>query len=134
MRIAACLLTTLALGAVMACVAGCPTSPTARFHEAQALQVDQQFGPAIAEYDKILAKDPKSNMALFGKAFCTYKLNKYSEALALYEQFITQTESEPATYKSERFDAEFYRDKCKQALGQDVPQNPADIPPPPMGE
>lgn len=128
------LLTTITLGVVALCAMGCPTSPTARFHEAQALQVDQQFGPAIAQYDKILANDPKSNMAIFGKAYCTYKLNKYSEALALYEQFLTQTESDKATYKSERFDAEFYRDKCKQALGQDVPQNPAEIPPPPMGE
>jgi tetratricopeptide (TPR) repeat protein len=134
MRNAAYVLTSLALGAVMMCALGCPTSPTARFHEAQTLQVAQQFGPAIAEYDKILAKDPKSNMAIFGKAYCEYKLNKYSEALALYEQFLTQTESEVATYKSERYDAEFYRDKCKQALGQDVPQDPAEIPPPPMGE
>ena len=134
MRITAYLVTAIAITALTALASGCPTSPTARFHEAQALQVDQQFAPAIAEYDKILAKDPKSNMAIFGKAYCLYKLNKYSDALPLYEQFLTQTESEVATYKSERYDAEFYRDKCKQALGQDVPQNPADIPPPPMGE
>lgn len=134
MRCFAYPLAAFTFSAVLVCATGCPTSPTARYHEAQTLQVAQQFAPAIAEYDKILAKDPKSNMAIFGKAYCSYKLNKYSEALALYEQFLTQTEPEKETYKAERFDAEFYRDKCKQALGQEVPQNPVDIPPPPMGE
>lgn len=73
-------------------------------------------------------------MALFGKARCTYELGQYAAALALYEDFLSRSEEQQAIYRDERFDAEFYRDKCKQQLGQEVPQDPLEIPPPPMGE
>lgn len=124
----------LAAGAMLASLPGCPRSPNALFHQAQVQQTTQQFDQALATYDKVLAKDPQSLMALFGKARCTYELGRYDEALALYEDFLTRSEEQKAIYRDERYDAEFYRDKCKQQLGQAVEQDPTKIPPPPMGE
>lgn len=128
------LLAACILAAAVVWISGCPNNPTALFHNAQMLQQSQQFGPALDAYNKVLEKDPQSKAALFGKAFCTYKLGQPGEALPLFEEFLRVTEAEPAAFKDERFDAEFYRDKCKQELGQEVLQDPAAIPPPPMGE
>jgi hypothetical protein len=73
-------------------------------------------------------------MAQLGKARALYGLQRYAEALPLFEAFLTATEQQRREYDSERSDAAFYRDKCKLALGQEVPQDPEHIPPPPMGE
>lgn len=121
----------LALGLVFA---GCNPDPTIQMRKGQALLDGRQYGPAINEFDKVLAAQPDNKGALLGKARSLYMLKKYQEALALFEKFIADTESERALYRNDRFDAEFYRDKCKQALGETVEQNPLHIPPPPMGE
>ena len=88
----------------------------------------QEYSEALEKFDLVLAVDPESNMALFGKARCLYGLSRYDEALPMFEQFLTQTENVRASYRDERFDAEFYRDKCKQELGIEVPQDPDAIP------
>jgi tetratricopeptide (TPR) repeat protein len=119
---------------VLGLCSGCDRSAHGHYSSAQMKQAAGEFQPALDDYNKALEIEPQSHMALYGKAYCTYKLNKYSEALPLFEQFLKDTEAEMATYKDQRYDAEFYRDKCKQELGQEVPQNPCDIPPPPMGE
>jgi tetratricopeptide (TPR) repeat protein len=115
-------------------VTGCPTSVNARYHRGQDLLAGKQYQPALDEFNKILEKEPDGVMALFGKARCLYGLGKFSEALPAFEDFLKKTYEQRDIYRHERYDAEFYRDKCKQALGEEVPQNPADIPPPPMGE
>jgi len=121
---------------VLSCLAACnkASSSSMEYHQAQALLGGRQYGEALAKYDKVLSIEPESKLAVYGKARCLFELKRYSEALPLFEQFLTLTEEERAVYDNERWDAAFYRDKCKQALGQDVPQNPNDIPPPPMGE
>lgn len=88
----------------------------------------QEYTEALAKFELVLAADPESNMALLGKARCLYELGRHDEALPLFEQFLTQTERVRASYRDERFDAEFYRDKCKQELGIEVPQDPDAIP------
>ena len=88
----------------------------------------QEYDEALAKFEEVLAAEPESNLALFGKARCLYELERYEEALPLFEQFLTWTENVRAKYRDERFDAEFYRDKCKQELGMEVPQNPEAIP------
>ena len=98
------------------------------YKQGLALLQAQQFGPALEKFDHYLQKNPDSNMALFGKARCLYELQRYDEALPCFEQFITQTDSERATFRDERFDAAFFRDKCKMELGIEVPQNPNTIP------
>lgn len=94
----------------------------------------QEYGPALEKFEESLALEPTSNMALFGKGRALYALNRYEDALPVFEQFLSQTEPVRATYADERSDAEFYRDKCKQELGIEVPQDPSAIPPPRMGE
>ena len=119
---------------VLSCLAACNKGSSMEYHQAQALLEGRQYGEALAKYDKVLAIEPQSKLAVYGKARCLFELKRYSEALPLFEQFLTATEEERAIYDDERYDAAFYRDKCKQALGQEVPQNPSHIPPPPMGE
>src|ERR1043165_8424606 len=83
-------------------LAGCNKDSHSHYLEAQDLQRDQKFGPALEEYQKALDLDPKSRMAMFGKAVCLYKLGKFSEAEPLFEKFITDTEPERASFKAER--------------------------------
>jgi tetratricopeptide (TPR) repeat protein len=120
--------------AAAALLAGCPSKGRAAYQNAMLHLQAQEYQPALDDFRKSLAAEPDNYMALFGEARALYELKQYQEALTAFEQFLTQTDSDHATYKSERDDAEFYRDKCKQQLGIEVPQNPADIPPPPMGE
>jgi tetratricopeptide (TPR) repeat protein len=115
-------------------LAGCNQNAHSHYLLAQEHQMAQEYGPALEEYEKSLALDPTSRMALFGKAVCLYKLQRYSEAQPLFEQFIKDTEPDRASFKAERYDAEFYRDKCMQEQGVEVPQNPCNVPEPPMGE
>ena len=98
------------------------------YSRAMALLQAQDYSAALEKFEQVLERDPQSNMALFGKARCLYGLERYEEALPLFEQFITQTEEVRASYRDERYDAEFYRDKCKLELGMEVPQNPEAIP------
>jgi tetratricopeptide (TPR) repeat protein len=98
------------------------------YSRGMALLQAQDYTGAIEKFDKVLGRDPDSSMALFGKARCLYELERYDEALPLFEQFITQTEEIRADYRDERYDAAFYRDKCKLALGMEVPQNEEAIP------
>lgn len=125
---------TLACAAALLLWTACDQSGHGHYSSAELKRAAGEFGPALVEYTKVLEIDPHSHMALFGKAYCTYKLGKYAEALPLFEQFLKDTEAEAATYRDQRYDAAFYRDKCKQELGQEVPQNPCKVPPPPMGE
>lgn len=113
---------------------GCDRSAHGHYSSAELKKAAGDFGPALEDYNKALEIEPASHMALFGKAYCTYRLGNYAEAIPLFEQFLKDTEPEMATYKAQRYDAEFFRDKCRQELGEEVKQNPCHIPPPPMGE
>jgi len=115
-------------------LAGCPSKGRAAYQNAMLHLQAQEYQPALDDFRKSLAAEPDNYMALFGEARALYELKQYQQALPLFEQFLTKTDRDRATYSSERDDAEFYRDKCKLELGIEVPQNPADIPPPPMGE
>lgn len=98
------------------------------YNRGMALLQARDYSGALEQFEKVLARDPVSNMALFGKARCLYELERYEEALPLFELFITQTEEVRSVYRDERYDAAFYRDKCKLELGMEVPQNPDAIP------
>jgi tetratricopeptide (TPR) repeat protein len=94
----------------------------------------QEYGPAVEEFNKALAAEPEMKMAVFGKARALFELKDFEPALALFEEFLVKTESDRGTFKKERWDSEFYRDKCKQELGMEVEQNKEAIPEPRMGE
>ena len=115
---------------------GCKPSERTLYQQGMERMQAQQYQDAADKFDASLKLNPNSKSALYRKAYCLYKLGKFADALPLFEQFLTETDNNEwtATFVNERKDAEFYRDKSKLALGQDVPQNPADIPPPPMGE
>jgi tetratricopeptide (TPR) repeat protein len=121
------LLTMLLLGS-------CRESNQTVLHQAQDRQAAQDWPGALEKWEQLQSMDPASRIAVFGKARAQYELKQYDEALALFEEFLKLTESERASYKGERYDAEFYRDKIRQEKGEVVEQNPEAIPPPPMGE
>ena len=104
------------------------------YQRAMDLMAQQEYGPAVEEFDKALAAEPEMKMAVFGKARALFELKDYEPALALFEEFLVKTEDESGTFKKERWDSEFYRDKCKQELGMEVLQNEDAIPEPRMGE
>lgn len=115
---------------------GCREDERSTYQSGMARMQAQDYAGALAEFDKSLSLNPDSKSALFRKAYCLYKLDKHAEALPLFEDFLARTDNNEwtATFLDERKNAEFYRDKCKEALGQPVPQNQDAIPPPPMGE
>ncbi|MCH7472626.1 tetratricopeptide repeat protein [bacterium] len=113
----------------------CPSAGRGHFKKGDLLFQQQNYGGALIEFEAALEAEPESKMALFKMARCLYKLNRFEDALAAYEKFLSATDGEDrATYQKERWDAAFYRDRCKQELGIEVPQDPSAIPPPPMGE
>lgn len=129
------------IGAAMVLIAaallsfcGCAKSARMHYTAAQNAQGANDWNTALSEYEEVLKQQPDDVMGLLGKARSLYELKRFSEALPLFEQFLDKTKGDPATFKGERYDAEFYRDRCKQELGQEVPQDPTHIPEPPMGE
>ena len=116
------------------CLTGCPSSGRMAYQKGMALLQAQDYAGALAQFEKSLIAEPDSVMPLYGKARCLYGLKRYQEALPIFEDVLAKTEREKTLYSDTRYDAAFYRDKCKQELGQEVPQNPENIPPPPMGE
>jgi tetratricopeptide (TPR) repeat protein len=125
-----------ALLLLVLCLAGCKPSERTLYQDGMMKMQAQQYQEAADKFDASLKLNPDSKSALYRKAYCLYKLDKFSEAQPLFEQFLKETDNNEwtATFLDERRDAEFFRDKCKQAQGQAVPQNPDAIPPPPMGE
>ncbi len=134
-----CLLPKAVVLVLLACILvsalfSCEKSARMHYTAAQNAQGAGDWGTALTEYEAILAKLPDDAMATLGKGRALYELGRFEEALPFFEKFLEQTKSDPAIFKDERYDAEFYRDKCKQGLGQEVPQDPTHIPEPPMGE
>ena len=125
---------TLICGLLIIAGTGCNKSARSLNHKAMMQMQDQDFAGALATYEEALQLEPDSKVLLFGKAEALYKLERYEEALPLFEEFIKKADPERAVYRDEIFDAEFYRDKCKQTLGETVEQDPDAIPPPRMGE
>ena len=112
--------------------ASCPTESRMPYQKGIRLYEAQNYGEALTEIEKSLAEDPEQNLALFYKARCLYELERYEEAIPAFEEFLSRTQTDRTAYGDERFDAEFYRDKAKQELGQEVPQNEEAIPEPRM--
>lgn len=128
----ALILILLALGACL--LAACVSKSRMPYEKGMRLFEAHNYGGALAEFEKSLAADPQQKMALFYKARCLYELDRYKEAMPDFEEFLKRTESDQATFDNERYDAAFYRDKCKEELGIEVPQNKEAIPPPRMGD
>lgn len=115
---------------------GCEDTERSSYQKGMALMQAQDYPAALEKFDYSLQMNPEAKGALYRKAYCLYKLDRHADALPLFEQFLQRTDNNEwtAPFSDERKDAAFFRDKCKQALGQEVPQDPASIPPPPMGE
>jgi tetratricopeptide (TPR) repeat protein len=113
---------------------GCLTNARTHQHNADMALMAKDYGTAIAEYDKGLAKQPDSVMLRFGKAKALYGQEKWPEARALFEEFLQLTSTDQHPWIKQRKEAEFYRDRCRQEMGETVEQDPREIPPPPMGE
>jgi tetratricopeptide (TPR) repeat protein len=124
----------ICLMALLSVCAGCNESGRSMNHKAIMQMQDKDYAGALASYEKGLELEPDSKVLVLGKARALFELGRYQEALPLFEYFIQQAYSERATFKDEIFDAEFFRDKCKQELGLPVEQNKEAIPPPRMGE
>jgi tetratricopeptide (TPR) repeat protein len=124
------------LALVLACVAvlvACEPSARTLYQQGMRHLQAQEYGPALAKFEESLAAEP-SKMALFGKGRALFELARYDEALPVFEQFLVDTDRKRAAYSDERSDSEFYRDRCKQELGIEVPQDESAIPPPRMSE
>jgi tetratricopeptide (TPR) repeat protein len=120
---------------ILMAMSSCQTERST-FQDGMAKMQARNYGEAIEDFDKSLSFNPDGKSALYRKAYCLYKLDKHAEALPLFEDFLKMTDNNEwtATFMDERRDAEFFMYKCKEKLGQPVPQDPSKIPPPPMGE
>ena len=115
-------------------VTACP-SPGRDLYQKALRQYDAgEYQAALDLFDKALEKEPDSVMVMYGRALSLYKLERFEDAIAAFETFLAKSESVRKDFRDERSDAEFYRDKCKLALGIELEQNESAIPPPPMGE
>jgi tetratricopeptide (TPR) repeat protein len=124
----------LALSLSVLALAGCYKSVREHYSAAQFAQSANDWGTALEEYNEVLKRVPDDSMALFGKARCLYELRRFEEAIPIFEQVLKNTDDEKAVFKQVRYDAEFYRDKCRVELGETIEQDKSTLPPPPMGE
>ncbi len=122
------------LTAALLLLGGCFENARTHYHNADFAMAAKDYTKALAEYEQVLKMQPGSKMGLLGKARALFELKRYAEAEPLFEEFLVKSEPEQGSYRGERKDAEFYRDRCKEQLGQEVKQDPSHIPPPPMGE
>jgi tetratricopeptide (TPR) repeat protein len=135
-----CLSLLLALAAAVSMLVlgmgGCGESERASYQSGLRKMQARDYQGALDRFDYSLKQNPDSKSALYRKAYCLYKLGRHAEAKPLFEDFLRKTDNNEwtATFIDERRDAAFYRDKCKEALGEEVPQNQEAIPEPPMGE
>lgn len=119
---------------LLAGLLSCESTAQGHQHAAEMALMAKDYDTAIKEFDIALSKAPDSVVLRLGKAKALYGQNKWAEARALFEEFLSMTETQQHTYIAERKDAAFYRDRCRQELGETVEQDPSKIPPPPMGE
>jgi tetratricopeptide (TPR) repeat protein len=119
---------------MLATLAGCNSTAQGHQHAAEMAYMAKDYDTAIKEYDIALTKAPKSVKLRFEKAQALYGKKDWAGARALFEEFLKMTDTDQHTWISERRDAVFYRDRCRQELGETVEQDPNKIPPPPMGE
>src|SRR5438552_13772101 len=59
-----------------------PQGPNAELERAVQLEMQGKLDAAVASYGAVLARDPKSWMALIGRANCLTSLKRYDEAIA----------------------------------------------------
>src|SRR4051794_37702511 len=119
---------------LIAAMAGCESTAQGHEHAAEMALMAKDYGTAIKEYDIALSKAPDSVKLRLGKAKALYGEKKWPEARALFEEFLKMTDTDQHPWIMERRDAVFYRDRCRQEMGETVEQDPNKIPPPPMGE
>lgn len=90
------------------------------------LQAAKSYEAALAEFEKGLEKDPDSILLTYEKARTLYLMEKWADAMPVYERFLELTDKLKETYGNERWDAEFNIKRCKQHLGlptEDEPEN-----------
>ena len=119
---------------LMVVVTSCPSPGRDSYQKGLRAYDAQDYQKALELFDKALEAEPESLMISYGRALSLYQLQRYEEAITAFETFLDKSESERASYRDERSDAAFYRDKSKEALGIELEQNEDAIPPPPMGE
>src|SRR5690349_9876010 len=86
---------------------GCKPDERSTYEDGMAKMQAQDYAGAEQQFDASLKLNPNSKSALYRKAYCLYKLDKFSEALPLFEQFLKETDNNEwtATFVSERRDA-----------------------------
>jgi len=119
---------------LMLALSACAVSASAHQHNADMALMAKDYDTAIKEYDAGLAMVPDSVVLRLGKAKALYGKKDWKAARAMFEEFLKLTETQQHDYIMERRDAVFYRDRCRQEMGETVEQDPSKIPPPPMGE
>ncbi|MEZ5338899.1 MAG: tetratricopeptide repeat protein [bacterium] len=119
---------------LMLVATGCPSAGRDSYQRGLRAYDEGDYANALTDFDAALVAEPESVMAAYGRALTLFKLQRYEDAIEAFETFLAKSESERAVYQDERKDAAFYRDKCREALGIEIPQNERAIPPPPMGE
>lgn len=125
----------LALLLTVTCLlAACETSARSHYHNGEMALMAKNYPQAIADFDKALARQPDMVQARIGKAKALYGQEKWPEARAVFEEVLALTESNQHPWRKEREDAMFYRDRCRQQMGEVLEQDPRAVPPPPMGE
>lgn len=89
------------------------------------LQATKSYEAALVEFDKGLQKEPDSVLLTYEKARTLYIMEKWADALPVYERFLELTDKLKETYGNERWDAEFNIKRIKQHLGQPTEEVPA---------
>ena len=111
----------LVVGYLLGQFLSCSTPTQNQLNKANSLFGMKRYEEALAALEKGLEYSPDSPVLTFRKGQTLVKLERWEEVKATFTRFIELTADFAEDWERERWEADFYVKRAKQALGEKVP-------------
>jgi len=108
---------TIALLLAVGLLAACSATSRDYYVKGKDLMIVKDYAGALAAFEKGLEFDPDSPLLTYEKARALYSLERWQEAMDVLKRFLELTDAERSSYADERWNADFWIEKCEEHLG-----------------